>query len=156
MHSIDPLLETHLSSFNGPEHFFALNLCSTGVLSPRGTDKEMLLFARTRVAPPLPVAGVGSSGDVLHLLVRAAISATPAGSMRMMSAGLMVELLVEQGLAQQQAKRLATETYFQIASISMMRRRAHSAPTMRLLLPIVVLCSVCAPVPRRRDASTPI
>jgi hypothetical protein len=49
--------------------------------------------------------GGGVSGDLLHLLVRSAISATPAGSMRMMSAGLMVELLVEQGLAQHQAKR---------------------------------------------------
>jgi len=46
-----------------------------------------------------------SSGDLLHFLVRAAIKATPPGSMRMMSAGLMVELLVDQGLAKHQAKR---------------------------------------------------
>jgi hypothetical protein len=77
------------------------------VKSSQGTDKKMLPLEHSRVTPPLPMGGGGGgvSGDLLHLLVRSAISATPAGSMRMMSAGLMVELLVEQGLAQHQAKR---------------------------------------------------
>ena len=68
----------------------------------------MLPFNQSSLTPPLPrsSSSAGSAtGDLLHVLVRGTISATPVGSMRMMSAGLMVEVLVEQGLALHQAKR---------------------------------------------------
>jgi hypothetical protein len=75
-------------------------------------EEKMLACASTRLSPPKPARdGVKAPGDLLHFLVRAAIQATPPGSMRMMSAGLMVELLVEQGLAQHQAKRWANHGY---------------------------------------------
>jgi hypothetical protein len=78
-------------------------LCSGAVVT-----NAMLPFNQSSVTPPLPRSGTAAgnaAGDLLHVLVRGTISATPVGSMRMMSAGLMVEVLVEQGLALHQAKR---------------------------------------------------
>ena len=76
------------------------------LLSHDEISEEMLAYPSTQLSPPMPAHGGGKApGDLLHYLVCVAIEATPPGSMRMMSAGLMVELLMEQGLAQHQAKR---------------------------------------------------
>jgi hypothetical protein len=67
----------------------------------------MLSYQSTQAMPPAARGGSGGSirNDEIHCLVRAAIAATPPGSMRMMSAGLMVELLLDHGLEEGQAKR---------------------------------------------------
>jgi hypothetical protein len=64
------------------------------------------MLSYSHLLQPLATGGNASlRNDGMHSFVRAAIQATPPGAMRMMSAGLMVELLAGQGLEEVHAKR---------------------------------------------------